>query len=65
MLYFIMFTLGFVLACVIIYTLSRQIQVKEIDKNQKKILWFSVQSLENQKRMNEILSNIHETLREV
>ena len=58
MLYFIMFILGICLACVVIYTLTRQGQVKEVEKNQLRIISFQKQSLELQEKMNEILSSI-------
>ena len=62
MLYFIMFVLGICLACVVIYTLSRQKQVKEVEKNQLRIISFQKQSLELQEKMNEILSSIDSAL---
>ena len=58
MLYFIMFILGFVLACVMIYTLSRQKQIHEVEKRQREIIKFQIQSLDLQEKMNEILSSI-------
>jgi len=62
MLYFIMFVLGICLACVVIYTLSRQKQIGEVEKNQKQIISFQKQSLELQEKMNEILSSIDSAL---
>ena len=62
MLYFMMFILGFVLACVMIYTLSRQKQIHEVEKNQQRIISFQKQSLELQEKMNEILSSIDSAL---
>ena len=63
MLYFIMFVLGIVLACVIIYTLSRQKQIHEVEKNQQRIISFQIKSLDLQEKMNDILSSIHEAIR--
>ena len=62
MLYFIMFVLGICLACVVIYTLTRQGQVKEVEKNQLRIISFQIQSLLLQEEMNEILSSIDSAL---
>ena len=62
MLYFIMFILGFVLACVIIYTLSRQKQIRIVEENQKRIISFQIQSLDLQEKMNDILSSIDRSL---
>ena len=62
MLYFIMFILGFVLACVMIYTLSRQKQIRIVEENQKRIISFQIQSLDLQKKMNDILSSIDASL---
>ena len=58
MLYFMMFVLGICFACVVIYTLSRQKQVYEVEKSQQRIINFQKQSLELQEKMNEILSSI-------
>ena len=62
MLYFIMFILGFVLACVMIYTLSRQKQIHEVEKRQREIIKFQIQSLDLQEKMNDILSSIDASL---
>jgi len=62
MLYFIMFILGFVLACVMIYTLSRQKQIRIVEENQKRIISFQIQSLDLQEKMNDILSSIDASL---
>ena len=58
MLYFIMFILGICFACVVIYTLSRQKQIGEVEKNQRQIISFQKRSLDLQEKMNEILSSI-------
>ena len=62
MLYFIMFVLGYVLACIMIYILSRQKQIHEVEKRQREIIKFQIQSLDLQEKMNDILSSIDRSL---